>query len=158
MKPLFALAVSASSLVGCFMLLSAGVPASGLIAWVSLISAGAYFTAGGGVPGLVKPMAAGTLGILLTAAILYVVGMLGGGLTPLVLLVALLAFLIVMASGVPFFSYVPAGFMAASAYVGAGAKTDVAIYVILSWAAGLALAWGIDNLSKVLTVTALRNP
>ena len=154
MNPLIALAISASSLVGCFMFLSAGVPSLGLIAWVSLISAGAYFTAGGGIPGLVKPMASGTLGILLTAAILYAVGRLGGGLAPLVLLVALLAFLIVMASGIQFFSFVPAGFMAASAYVGAGAKIEVAVYVILSWAAGLALAWAIDNLSKAMTVAA----
>ena len=142
MNPLIALAISASSLVGCFMFLSAGMPSLGLIAWVSLISAGAYFTAGGGIPGLVKPMASGTLGILLTAAILYAVALLGGGLAPLVLLVALLAFLIVMASGIQFFSFVPAAFMAASAYVGAGAKIEVAVYVILSWAAGLALCLG----------------
>ncbi len=156
MNPLLALALSASLLVGCFMALSAGVPALGLLAWVSLISAGAYFTAGGGAPGLTKPMAAGTLGIVLTVVVLYVVSRLGGGLAPLVLLVALLAFLIVAASGIQFFSYVPAAFMAASAYVGAGAKPDLAVDVILSWAAGLALAWAIDHLSKAMLAVAAR--
>ena len=150
MNPLLALAFSAALLVGLLMFLSAGVPVLGLVAWISLISAGAYFTAGGGVPGLVKPMAAGTLGILLTVVALFVVGMLGGGLVPLVLVVAALAFSIVLASGIPLFSYVPASFMAASAYVGAGGKPEVAAYVVLSWAAGLVLAWGIDNLSKTM--------
>ncbi len=151
MNPLLALAFSASLLVGLFMFVSVGVPALGLVAWISLISAGAYFTAGGGVSGLLKPMGAGALGIALTVAALWSVGMLGGGTTALVLIVALLAFSIVLASGIPWFSYVPASFMAASAYVGAGGKPEVAGYVVLSWAAGLLLAWGIDNLSKILT-------
>jgi len=158
MNPLLALASSAALLVGLFMLLSAGVPALGLVAWISLISAGAYFTAGGGLQGLLKPMAAGTLGILLTLAALYGVGALGGGIMPLVLIVAALAFAIVLASGIALFSYVPAAFMAASAYVGAGGKPEVAVAVTLSWVAGLVLAWAIDHLSKTLAPMALRDP
>lgn len=157
MNPLMALALSAALLVGLFMFLSAGVPALGLLAWVSLISAGAYFTAGGGLQGLLKPMAAGTLGIALTVAALFGVGALGGGIVPLVLIVSALAFAIVLASGIALFSYVPAAFMAASAYVGAGGKPEVALAVVLSWAAGLALAWGIDHLSKTLAPMALRD-
>lgn len=156
MKPLISLAVSAAALVGCFMFLSAGVPALRLTAWISLISAGAYFTAGGGLAGLVKPMAAGTLGIALTAGTLHAPGLLGGGLAPLVLLVALLAFLIVMASAIPFFAYVPAAFMAASAYVGAGGRIEESLFVLSSWAAGLVLAWGIDQLSRALTMRSVK--
>jgi len=127
------------------------VPVLGLIAWVSLISAGAYFSAGGGVDGLVKPMAAGTLGVIFTVVALYAIGALGGGTTPFVLTVTLLAFLIVMSSGIQLFSNIPAAFMAAAAYVGAGGKIDSSIvFVLVSWGAGLVLAFGIDNLSKAI--------
>lgn len=155
MNPLLALALSAALLVGLLMFLSAGVPALGLLAWVSLISAGAYFTAGGGPQGLLKPMAAGTLGTVLKVGALFGVGALGGGIAPLVLIVAALAFAIVLSSGIALFSYVPAAFMAASAYVGAGGKPEVALTVVFSWAAGLVLAWRIDHLSKTLAPTAL---
>jgi hypothetical protein len=67
----------------------------------SLISAGAYFTAGAGIDGLVKPMAAGALGIVLTAIALSILGTLGGGIALTALIVAGLAFTIVMFSGIP---------------------------------------------------------
>ena len=68
MRQLLALASSAAVLVGCYVTLSAAFPPFGLIAWISLVSAGAYFTAGGGVRGMTVPMASGTLAILLTIA------------------------------------------------------------------------------------------
>jgi hypothetical protein len=150
MRQLLALASSAAVLVGCYVTLSAAFPPLGLIAWISLVSAGAYFTAGGGVRGMTEPMASGTLAILLTIAALYGVEVAGGGLAVLGALVAALAFTIVMLSRIPPFANVPAAFMAAASYVGAGAGRNwIVVAVIISWGAGLVLAFLIDNLSRV---------
>ena len=113
MRQLLALASSAAVLVGCYVTLSAAFPPLGLIAWISLVSAGAYFTAGGGVRGMTVPMASGTLAILLTIAALYGVEVAGGGLAVFALAAAL-AFTIVMLSRIPLFANVPAAFMAAA--------------------------------------------
>jgi hypothetical protein len=151
MKPTLLLAASAAVSVGCLMWLSGAVPALGLIPWISLISAGAYFTAGAGREGLVQPMAAGTLGIVLTALALSMLSALGGGLTVTALVVACLAFTIILCSGVPLFAHVPSAFMAASAYVGAGGSWGLAIvFIIVSWGVGLVLAWIIDSMSRSL--------
>ena len=123
----------------------------GLIPWISLISAGAYFTAGGGLAGITKPFAAGVIGIVLTGCALSVIGELGGGLAPTALMVAGLAFIIVLSSSIPLFAHVPSAFMAASAYVGANGSWGPSMaFIVVSWAAGLGLAWLIDNLSRTL--------
>jgi hypothetical protein len=157
MKAVFLLGISAALAVGCMMLISGAAPQLGLIPWISLISAGAYFTAGAGIDGLVKPMAAGALGIVLTAIALSILGTLGGGIALTALIVAGLAFTIVMFSGVPLFAHVPSAFMAASAYVGAGGSWGVVlVFITMSWAAGLGLAWIIDNLSQALNSASQR--
>lgn len=151
MKSLFMLGISAAGVVAVLMWVSTAVPSLGLIPWVSLISAGAYFTAGGGRSGIAKPFWAGLIGVVLTAVALYCIALLGGGLWLVVGGVAFLAFAIVMSSGIALFAYVPATFMAASAFVGAGGTADMTVvYVAFSWAIGLVLAWVIDNFSKVL--------
>jgi len=151
MKPTLLLAASAAVSVGCLMWISGAVPALGLIPRISLISAGAYFTAGAGRDGLAKPLAAGTLGIVLTAVALSALTALGGGLTATVLIVACLAFTIILCSGVPPFAHVPSAFMAASAYVGAGGSWSLSIvFIIVSWGVGLILAWIIDRMSRSL--------
>lgn len=152
MKQLVTLGFSAGIMVALLMWVSTGLPALGIIPWVCLISAGAYFTAGGGLAGLKDPMLAGTMAILLTTVTLFLVAKLGGGVEVLAPLVGLLAFSIVILSRISLFSYIPAAFMAASAYVGAGGDFDLTIiYVIASWGVGLLLAWAIDNLSRILS-------
>lgn len=151
MKAIVFLAFSAAISVGCLMWISGAAPSLGLIPWISLISAGAYFTAGAGYDGLVKPMAAGSLGIVLTAVALSIIAQLGGGLMLTVFVVASLAFIIVLFSGIPLFAHIPSAFMAASTYVGAGGSWSFTLlFIIVSWAAGLLLAWIIDNLSRSL--------
>ena len=77
--------------------------------------------------------------------------MIGGGLVATALIVAALAFTIVLSSSIPMFAHVPSTFMAASAYVGAGGSWGPSMaFIVLSWAAGLGLAWVIDNLSRTL--------
>lgn len=153
MKSIIMLGASAALSVGALMWLSGAAPALGLIPWISLISAGAYFTAGGGLGAITKPLAAGALGIVLTGCALSAVGALGGSLTPTALVVAALAFVIVLASGIPLFAHVPSAFMAASAYVGASGSWGPSMaFIVVSWAVGLGLAWVIDNLSRALQV------
>lgn len=151
MKSIIMLGASAALSVGALMWLSGAAPALGLIPWISLISAGAYFTAGGGLAGITKPLAAGVLGIVLTGCALSAIGMIGGGLAPTALVVAALAFTIVLSSSIPLFAHVPSAFMAASAYVGASGSWGTSMaFIIVSWAAGLGLAWVIDNLARAM--------
>jgi hypothetical protein len=153
-RPTILLGFSAAVSVGLLVWLAAAFPAMGLLPWISLISAGAYFTAGAGVPGLLKPAAAGTLGIVCTAAAIKIAGVVGAGQVGFALIVSRLAFAIVAFSLVPIFSHVPSAFMAASCYVGANGAWDMSIVLIIfSWCVGLGLAWMIDRLSQIL-VTA----
>jgi hypothetical protein len=157
MRAIFLLGISAAVSVGCLMWISGAAPSLGLIPWISLISAGAYFTAGAGYDGLVKPMAAGTLAIVLTAVALSIIAQLGGGLMTTVFVVASLAFTIILFSGIPWFAHIPSAFMAAATYVGAGGSWSLSLlFIIVSWAAGLLLAWIIDNLSRLLIAASGR--
>jgi hypothetical protein len=138
---------------------ASAVPAVGLIPWISLVSAGAYFTAGAGLPGLAKPMAAGTLGIIFTAVALTVAGLLGADQVGFALIISCLAFLIILCSAASPFSHVPSAFMAASCYVGANGSWGKSItLIVFSWGVGLALAWVIDRLSQALIVASAPRP
>jgi hypothetical protein len=77
--------------------------------------------------------------------------MIGGGLAVTAPIVAALAFTIVLSSSIPIFAHVPSAFTAASTYVGASGSWGPSMaFIPSSWAAGLSLAWLIDNLSRTL--------
>jgi hypothetical protein len=148
-------AISAVS-VGALMWLSGAAPALGLIPWISLISAAAYFTVGGGLAGIMKPLTAGALAIVLTGCAMSMIGAIGGGIAPTVLVVAALAFIIVLASSISLFAHLPSAFMAASTYVGAsGSWGSSMAFIVVSWVSGLGLAWVIDTLSRTLQRTVV---
>lgn len=151
LKSTVLLGLSAAVSVGLMVWLASAFPAVGLIPWISLVSAGAYFTAGTGVPGLLKPAAAGAVGIIYTALAIKIAGALGAGQVGFALIASCLAFSIIICSLVPALSHVPSAFMAASCYVGANGAWDMSIALILfSWCVGLGLAWIIDRLSQTL--------
>ena len=149
MKMVHALGLSIAILVAFWVYLSIGLPQLKLYPWIGFVAWAAFFAAGGGKAGIVKPMAASSAGVLLTALTMYAVGQVGGSLIALMVLVAILAFVLVAISEIDLFTYTPAAFLGAATYFGTGSKVDISIaFVLLSWLAGLLLGF----VSEVLGV------
>jgi len=149
MKLLHALGLSIALLVAVWVYVSIGMPQLRFYPWIGFVAWAAFYAAGGGRDGVVKPLATSTAAILLTALTMFGVGQLGGGLPALIVLVAILAFVLVVLSDIPALSYTPAAFLGAATYFGSGGKVDESIaFVILSWVAGLALGYVSEALGK----------
>jgi len=156
MKITHALGTSIALLVAFWVYVSIGLPELKLYPWIGFVAWAAFFAAGGGRAGVVKPLAASTAGITLTALTMYAVGQSGGSLVALMLLVAVLAFVLVAISDIGLFSYTPAAFLGAATYFGSGSKIDESIaFVILSWVAGLLLGFASEAIGhKIARQTA----
>lgn len=149
MKFLHALGLSIALLVAVWVYVSIGMPQLRFYPWIGFVAWAAFYAAGGGRDGVVKPLATSTAAILLTALTMFGVAQLGGGLPALIVLVAILAFVLVVLSDIPALSYTPAAFLGAATYFGSGGKVDESIaFVILSWVAGLALGYASEVLGK----------
>ena len=155
MKLLHALAASIALLVGVWVYVSIGLPGLKLYPWIGFVAWAAFYAAGGGSNGVVKPLCASTSAILLTALTMFAVGQAGGGLTALIVLVAILAFGLVAMADIGLLSYTPAAFLGAATYFGSGGKVDESVlFVILSWVAGLALGYVSEALGKKIAKPA----
>ena len=149
MKITHALGISIALLVAFWVYISIGLPELKLYPWIGFVAWAAFFAAGGGRAGIVKPLAASTAGIVLTALTMYAVGQYGGGIVALMMLVAVLAFVLVAISDFGVFSYTPAAFLGAATYFGSGSKIDESIaFVIVSWVAGLLLGFASEAIGQ----------
>jgi hypothetical protein len=99
MKPLFALAVSIALLVALWVYVSIGLPSLQLIPWIGFVAWATFFAAGGGRAAIVQSLPPAIAGVLLTALTMFGVANAGGGLSALIVLVAVLAFVLVAVSG-----------------------------------------------------------
>lgn len=152
MKMVHALGVSIALLVAFWVYVSIGMPHLQLFPWIGFVAWAAFFAAGGGTEGIVKPLAASSAGILLTALTMFGVTQAGGSLPILMVLVAILAFILVILSQISFFSYTPAAFLGAATYFGTGSPLDISIlFVLLSWLAGLLLGYASERLGAKLS-------
>jgi hypothetical protein len=148
-KILHALGVSIGLLVAVWVYVSIGLPGLKLYPWIGFVAWAAFYAAGGGSAGVIKPLGASAAGVGLTVLTMYAVGQAGGGLVALIVLVAVLAFVLVAIADIGTFSYTPAAFLGAATYFGSGAKLDDSIiYVLLSWIAGLLLGYASEALGK----------
>jgi hypothetical protein len=155
MKILHALGLSIAVLVGVWVTVSIGLPGLKLYPWIGFVAWAAFYAAGGGRDGVVKPLCASVSAILLTALTMFAVGQFGGALAALVVLVAILAFVLVAMADIGALSYTPAAFLGAATYFGSGGKVDDSIlFVILSWVAGLALGYVSEILGKKIAKPA----
>jgi hypothetical protein len=156
MKITHALGTSIALLVAFWVYVSIGHPELKLYPWIGFVAWAAFFAAGGGSAGLVKPLATSTAGIVLTALTMYGVNQFGNGLGALMLLVAILAFVLVLISEVGIFSYTPAAFLGAATYFGSGSKIDESIaFVILSWVSGLLLGYASEVIGNKIARPAV---
>lgn len=142
MKRLHALALSIAALVALWVYLSIGLPRLQFSPWIGFVAWAAFFAAGGGSGGVARSLVAGLAGVLLTALTMAGVQQAGGGLTALLLLVPVLAFVLVAMARWPALAFTPAAFLGAAAFFGSGGKPDLSIlFVSLTWIAGVLLGY-----------------
>jgi hypothetical protein len=114
MKPLFALAVSIALLVALWVYVSIGLPSLQLIPWIGFVAWATFFAAGGGRAAIVQSLPPAIAGVLLTALTMFGVANAGGGLSALIVLVAVLAFVLVAMASHKALAYTPAAFLGAA--------------------------------------------
>ena len=154
MKLLHALAVSIALLVAFWVYVAVGngLGNFGFIPWIGFVAWAAFFAAGGGKDGFLKPLQSGLAGILLTSLCMYGVAQAGGGLTAAIVLIAILAAVLVLIADIGIFSYTPAAFLGAASFFGSMKPDgDLTLYVVTSWIAGLILGYVSEALGKKMT-------
>ncbi|MGH8061686.1 MAG: DUF1097 domain-containing protein [Pseudoxanthomonas sp.] len=155
MKPLIALAVSIAVLVALWVYLSIGLPSLQLIPWIGFVAWATFFAAGGGRTAITQALPPAIAGVLLTALTMFGVGHAGGGLSALIVLVAVLAFVLVAMAGHKALAYTPAAFLGAASYFGSGGKVDESIlFVAASWIVGMAFGYVSERFGARLTRAA----
>ena len=151
MKNLHALALSIALLVALWVYLSIGIPALHFSPWIGFVAWAVFFAAGGGTAAVAKTLPAGIAGAALTALTMLAVARFGGGLTALLILVPILAFVLVAMADLPPLSYTPAAFLGAAAFFGtSGDPAPSLLVVCISWIAGLALGYASEWLGRKL--------
>jgi hypothetical protein len=151
MKSLHALALSIALLVALWVYLSIGIPSLHFSPWIGFVAWAVFFAAGGGTAALAKALPAGIAGAVLTALTMIAVGRFGGGLSALLILVPILAFVLVAMADQRWLSYTPAAFLGAAAFFGTGGDPAPGLAVVCSsWVAGLALGFASEWLGKKL--------
>lgn len=142
MKLLHALALSIALLVAVWVYVSIGLPGLQFSPWIGFVAWAAFFAAGGGKAAVASALGAGLAGVLLTAATMFGVQQFGGGLSALLILVPILAFVLVAMADLRALSFTPAAFLGAAAFFGSGGTPDWSIlFVSLSWVAGVLLGY-----------------
>lgn len=157
MKPVNAISLSVGLLVTLWCFLTFGFLEPTVITWITFLTWAAFFAAGGGVPGLVKAIACGFAGALAAALVMWLSPRVGGagsgaGLAILSLLLGLLGWTLCQLSRAAWLSVIPASFIGAASFFGAGAPLDARLgSVLLSLAIGAVLGLLSQRLAALFT-------
>jgi hypothetical protein len=129
-----AVAVSVGLLVWGWTLLSFMHLEPRILTWITFLTWASFYAAGAGPGGLVRSIASGLLGALASAAVIWLNTTLGQSAYPLLVLSFLLGmlgwFLCIVASR-PLLSCIPATFIGAAAFFGAGSPMDLKFLTVL---------------------------
>ena len=129
-----AVAVSVGLLVWGWTFLSFAYFEPHILTWITFLTWASFYAAGAGSGGLAKSIASGLLGALASAAVIWLNSKLGQGTYALLILSSLLAvlgwFLCIVASR-PLLSCIPASFIGAAAFSGAGGPLDLRLLTVL---------------------------
>jgi hypothetical protein len=155
MKPLHAIAVSVGILVWVWTFASLTYLEPRVLTWVTFLTWASFYAAGGGTQGLVRSIASGIVGVLASAAVVWIDLQLGLGphhLLVLSLLLGILGLFLCAVSALPLLSCIPAGFIGAAAFFGAGAPLDARLAPVLcSIVIGALLGLASQRLAGALT-------
>lgn len=126
-----------------------------ILTWITFLTWASFYAAGAGTNGLVKSIASGVLGVLASATVIWLNSYIGQGPFSLLILSTLLAalgwFLCTMAARA-LLSCIPASFIGAASYFGAGSPLDLKLLTVLgSIIAGAALGLASQRLAEFFT-------
>jgi hypothetical protein len=128
-----------------------------VLTWVTFLTWASFYAAGGGPSGLGKSIASGLVSVLAAAAVMWVGSQLTAGtyhLLMLSLLFGLLGWLLCAVAALPLLSCIPANFIGAAAFFGAGSPLDgKLLWVLCSVVAGALLGLLSQRLAGALTTT-----
>jgi hypothetical protein len=157
MKPVNAISASVGLLVTAWTFLTFGFLEPKVITWITFLTWASFYAAGAGTGGLAKSIACGAVGALASALTMWLNGRLGGGmqgggLVVLTLLLGGLGWTLCRISQIDLLSCIPASFIGAASFFGAGAPMDAKLlWVLVSIACGAVMGLLSQKLAAVLT-------
>lgn len=160
MNALNAISVSVGLLVGVWCYATLGYLEPNVMTWITFLTWASFFAAGGGTGGLTKAIAGGFAGALVSAAIVFLSGQLGGGVHGVGLLIfsallAVLGWVLCQLSRISLLSFIPGAFIGAASFFGAGATLDQKLFwVLVSIVCGAVMGYISERLGAALTKPA----
>lgn len=157
MKPVNAISLSVGLLVTVWTFSTFGFLEPKVITWITFLTWASFYAAGAGVGGLGKSIACGIAGALISAGVIWLSPRLGGGsqgagLLITSLLLGTLGWVLCRMSQAMLLSCIPASFIGAAAYFGAGAPLDGRlVWVLVSIVCGAVMGLLSQRLAGVFT-------
>ncbi len=155
MKPVSAVAISVGLLVWGWTFLTFAYLEPRVSTWVTFLTWASFYAAGGAMSGLAKSIASGVVGVLASAAVIWLSTQIGLGsdqVVTLSLLLGILGWFLCAVSALPLLSCIPASFIGAAAFFGAGSPTGVKLlWILCSVIIGALLGLASQKLAGVLT-------
>lgn len=152
MKPLNATSLSVGILVTGWTSLTFGVLEPKVTTWITFLTWASYYAAGGGIGGLAKSIVSGAVGALLSAIVIWSTTQLGSSLLVTALLLGTLGWMLCRISQASLLACIPASFIGAAAFFGAGAPLDIKLaWVLTSIICGALMGLFSQRLAAVLT-------
>jgi hypothetical protein len=155
MKPNIAIATSVGLLVWAWTFLSLSFLEPRVLTWVTFLTWATFYAAGGATSGLAKSVASGIIGVAASFAIIWIDSKLGLAqyhLLVLSLLLGVLGWALCAFASTPLLSCIPASFIGAAAFFGAGAPMDIKLLSVLcSIVIGALLGLASQKLAGALT-------
>jgi len=160
MNALNAISLSVGLWVGIWCFATLGYLEPKVMTWITFLTWASFYAAGGGKAGLVKAIASAFAGTLISAAIVWLNGQLGGGvqgvgLVIFSLLLAVLGWALCQLSKVDLFSFIPGAFIGAASFFGAGAPLDDKLgWVLVSIVCGAVMGLISERVGQAMTAKA----
>jgi hypothetical protein len=157
MNPLNAVSVSVGLLVTLWTFATLGFLEPHVITWITFLTWASFYAAGAGPTGLAKSIACGLVGALASALVVWLNGRLGGGtqgfgLVVFALLLGVLGWTLCRMSQAALLGVIPASFIGAASFFGAGAPLDAKLaWVLLSIVCGALMGLLSQRLAAVFT-------
>lgn len=157
MTPLNAVSLSVGVLVTLWTFTTLGFLEPHVITWITFLTWASFYAAGGGGGGLAKSIACGLVGALVSAGVVWLNSRLGGGtqgvgLVIFALLLGALGWTLCRISQVPILGVIPASFIGAASFFGAGAPLDQRlVWVLVSLVCGAVMGQLSQTFARVMT-------
>jgi hypothetical protein len=159
MKPINAISISVGFLVFVWTFATLGYLEPKVITWITFLTWASFYAAGAGTIGLARSIACGVTGALVSAVVVWINQSIGGstqglGLAIFAALLGVLGWVLCRISQWALISVIPASFIGAAAFFGAGAPLDARLaWVLLSLVCGSVTGLLSQRLAATITAS-----